>query len=91
MTRTRRSRLVALLRDRPGGSRMDQVMWAASGSEAIQKALWAALSGTCWVRAGCAGSSGVLIVSGSGRGRWPAQGDCYYPAFVPPAPSPSSP
>jgi 4-aminobutyrate aminotransferase-like enzyme len=36
-------RLVELLRDRPGGSRMEQVMWAASGSEAIQKALWASL------------------------------------------------
>src|SRR5438105_3287345 len=37
-------RLVAVLRDRPGGRRLEQVMWAASGSEAIQKALWAALA-----------------------------------------------
>jgi 4-aminobutyrate aminotransferase-like enzyme len=37
-------RLVALLQNRPGGSRLEQVMWAASGSEAIQKALWAALA-----------------------------------------------
>ena len=37
-------RLVELLRSRPGGGRMEQVMWAASGSEAIQKALWAALA-----------------------------------------------
>jgi 4-aminobutyrate aminotransferase-like enzyme len=37
-------RLVAVLQDRPGGSRLEQVMWAASGSEAIQKALWAALA-----------------------------------------------
>lgn len=37
-------RLVALLRSRPGGQRMEQVLWAASGSEAIQKALWAALA-----------------------------------------------
>jgi 4-aminobutyrate aminotransferase-like enzyme len=37
-------RLVALLQSRPGGKRLDQVMWAASGSEAIQKALWTALA-----------------------------------------------
>jgi 4-aminobutyrate aminotransferase-like enzyme len=37
-------RLIALMQSRPGGSRMQQVMWAASGSEAIQKALWAALA-----------------------------------------------
>ncbi len=36
-------RLVNLMRSCPGGSRMEQVLWAASGSEAIQKALWAAL------------------------------------------------
>ncbi len=36
-------RLVALLQSQPGGARCDQVLWAASGSEAIQKALWAAL------------------------------------------------
>jgi 4-aminobutyrate aminotransferase-like enzyme len=36
-------RLVASLRNQPGGSRMEQVLWAASGSEAIQKALWASL------------------------------------------------
>jgi 4-aminobutyrate aminotransferase-like enzyme len=35
--------LVELMRGRPGGSRMQQVMWAASGSEAIQKALWSSL------------------------------------------------
>jgi 4-aminobutyrate aminotransferase-like enzyme len=35
-------RLVAALRRETGGGRMEQVMWAASGSEAIQKALWAA-------------------------------------------------
>jgi 4-aminobutyrate aminotransferase-like enzyme len=34
------SRLVKKLRNSPGGKRMEQVMWAASGSEAIQKALW---------------------------------------------------
>src|SRR5436189_91131 len=32
-------RLLALLRDSRGGGRMEQVMWAASGSEAIQKAI----------------------------------------------------
>lgn len=37
-------RLVELLQSRPGGSRLQQVMWAASGSEAIQKALWMALA-----------------------------------------------
>jgi 4-aminobutyrate aminotransferase-like enzyme len=36
-------RLVALLRGRPGGGRMEQVMWSSSGSEAVQKALWAAM------------------------------------------------
>lgn len=35
-------RLLAALQKCPGGGRMEQVMWAASGSEAIQKALWAA-------------------------------------------------
>jgi len=37
-------RLVARLQGCPGGGRLEQVMWAASGSEAIQKALWAALA-----------------------------------------------
>jgi 4-aminobutyrate aminotransferase-like enzyme len=37
-------RLVALLQGRPGGTRLEQVLWAASGSEAIQKALWASLA-----------------------------------------------
>ncbi len=37
-------RLVELMRRSPGGGRMEQVMWAASGSEAIQKSLWAALA-----------------------------------------------
>jgi 4-aminobutyrate aminotransferase-like enzyme len=37
-------RLVELLQSRPGGARMEQVFWAASGSEAIQKALWSALA-----------------------------------------------
>jgi 4-aminobutyrate aminotransferase/(S)-3-amino-2-methylpropionate transaminase len=32
------------LQARPGGKRLEQVLWAASGSEAIQKALWAALA-----------------------------------------------
>src|SRR5262245_12879264 len=36
-------RLVEGMRDCAGGRRMEQVLWAASGSEAIQKALWAAL------------------------------------------------
>ncbi len=37
-------RLVANLQSKPGGKRLEQVMWAASGSEAIQKALWASLA-----------------------------------------------
>ena len=37
-------RLIDFLRSRPGGKRLEQVLWAASGSEAIQKALWAALA-----------------------------------------------
>ncbi|HQU42230.1 MAG TPA: aminotransferase class III-fold pyridoxal phosphate-dependent enzyme, partial [Pirellulales bacterium] len=36
-------RLLKCLRNQPGGARCEQVLWAASGSEAIQKALWAAL------------------------------------------------
>jgi 4-aminobutyrate aminotransferase-like enzyme len=37
-------RLMELMQSRPGGGRMEQVMWAASGSEAIQKALWCGLA-----------------------------------------------
>lgn len=37
-------RLVELVQSRPGGKRLEQVMWAASGSEAIQKALWLAMA-----------------------------------------------
>jgi 4-aminobutyrate aminotransferase-like enzyme len=37
-------RLLANMRAQPGGGRMEQVLWAASGSEAIQKALWACLA-----------------------------------------------
>lgn len=37
-------RLAKLLQNQPGGGRMEQVLWAASGSEAIQKALWAAMA-----------------------------------------------
>lgn len=36
-------RLLANMRSQPGGARMEQVLWCASGSEAVQKALWAAL------------------------------------------------
>lgn len=36
-------RLLASLRQTSRGSKMEQVMWAASGSEAVQKALWASL------------------------------------------------
>ncbi|MCL4203867.1 MAG: aspartate aminotransferase family protein [Pirellulaceae bacterium] len=37
-------RLLANLRREPGGARMEQVLWAASGSEAIQKAMWASMA-----------------------------------------------
>lgn len=37
-------RLLANLRRQPGGARMEQVLWSASGSEAVQKALWAAMA-----------------------------------------------
>lgn len=37
-------RLLANLRAQSGGGRMEQVLWSASGSEAIQKALWACLA-----------------------------------------------
>lgn len=37
-------RLLANLQAQPGGARMEQVLWAASGSEAIQKGLWASLA-----------------------------------------------
>jgi 4-aminobutyrate aminotransferase-like enzyme len=36
-------RLIANLQSQPGGSRLEQVVWSASGSEAVQKSLWAAL------------------------------------------------
>src|SRR5881628_598448 len=36
-------RLVKSLQASPGGGRLQTVMWAASGSEAVQKALWACL------------------------------------------------
>ena len=44
LERTAVTRLLANLRSHPGGKRLEQVMWAASGSEAVQKALWAALA-----------------------------------------------
>ena len=38
------ARLLANLRREPGGGRMEQILWSASGSEAVQKALWAVLA-----------------------------------------------
>jgi 4-aminobutyrate aminotransferase-like enzyme len=38
------SRLIKSVTATPLGKRLDTIMWAASGSEAIQKALWAALA-----------------------------------------------
>jgi 4-aminobutyrate aminotransferase-like enzyme len=37
-------RLIETLRSQPGGARCEQVLWGASGSEAIQKALWCSLA-----------------------------------------------
>lgn len=37
-------RLLECVRGCPGGDRLEVVMWAASGSEAVQKALWACLA-----------------------------------------------
>ena len=37
-------RLIEAVQKLHGGSRLQQVMWAASGSEAIQKAIWAAMA-----------------------------------------------
>lgn len=37
-------RLLANLQAAPGGTRLEQVLWAASGSEAVQKGLWAGLA-----------------------------------------------
>ena len=36
-------RLIANLQAAPGGKHINQVMWSASGSEAVQKSLWAAM------------------------------------------------
>ena len=36
-------RLIANLQASPGGGRLNNVIWAASGSEAVQKALWACM------------------------------------------------
>ena len=37
------ARLLAFVRSFPGGGRLDRVMWAASGSEAVHKALYAGI------------------------------------------------
>lgn len=36
-------RLLASLRSSPGGGRLESIVWAASGSEAVQKAIWACM------------------------------------------------
>lgn len=38
------SKLLASVRATPHGSNLEQVIWAASGSEAVQKSLWSSLS-----------------------------------------------
>lgn len=37
-------RLLANLQAAPGGTKLEQILWAASGSEAVQKGLWAGLA-----------------------------------------------
>lgn len=37
-------RLLACLQAEPGGGRCEQILWAGTGSEAVQKALWSALA-----------------------------------------------
>ncbi|HEX3997758.1 MAG TPA: aminotransferase class III-fold pyridoxal phosphate-dependent enzyme [Pirellulales bacterium] len=60
-------RLIDNLRGEPGGQRCEQVLWAASGSEAVQKALWAALArrGTQGERqtAGDNGSEKIILAT----------------------------
>ncbi|HQX50544.1 MAG TPA: aspartate aminotransferase family protein [Planctomycetaceae bacterium] len=65
-------RLTANLQASPGGSRLDTVIWAASGSEAVQKALWACMrrdpqrSGIMATRFGFHGKKGLSgAVTGS--------------------------
>src|SRR5437868_7956031 len=59
-------RLIALMQKQPGGARCEQVLWAASGSEAIQKALWAAIDRRAvGPRAAVAGVSAVSGVPGA--------------------------
>jgi 4-aminobutyrate aminotransferase-like enzyme len=41
---TASERLLQNMRNQPGGARMEQVLWSASGSEGIQKAIWTAMS-----------------------------------------------
>ncbi len=36
-------RLLENMRSQPGGARMEQVLWSATGSEAVQKSIWASL------------------------------------------------
>lgn len=38
------AKLLKVIRGCPGGGRLEQVLWAASGSEAVVKALWAGIS-----------------------------------------------
>src|SRR5438067_5342543 len=59
-------RLVALMQKQPGGKRCEQILWAASGSEAIQKALWAAIDRrTVGPRDAVAGGNAVSGVPGA--------------------------
>lgn len=55
-------RLLANMRAEPGGGRMEQVLWSASGSEAVQKALWACLAHT-------AGRDVILATRGGFHGK----------------------
>jgi 4-aminobutyrate aminotransferase-like enzyme len=61
-------RLVALMQSQAGGARCEQVLWAASGSEAIQKALWAAIDRGAAVNA-VAGAVGNAVPGVPGAAR----------------------
>lgn len=52
-------RLLANLQAAPGGSKLEQVLWAASGSEAVQKGLWAGL-------AKCPKGDGIILATRGG-------------------------
>lgn len=69
-------RLLASLQSKPGGKRFEQILWSTTGSDAVQKALWAALAFSpgkeiiLATRGGSHGSKGLAeAVSGDENGR----------------------